>query len=333
MNTGFAYGVDLGWMSQLEERGFYWSDSDGVKKDIIEIMKDKDIDSIRLRLFVNPPVEGFWNKSDTERCMLGFCDTESVLKVAKRVCEAGMRLMLDFHYSDLFADPQYQQTPLAWINHSEDELVRDVREYTIDTLNTFKTQGITPEWVQVGNEINPGMLLPMGDANTNMSGLVRVLNAGYDAVKEVFPNALVITHLANGAIKPWIEDWFDAFFEKGGKCDVIGLSHYPYWYKMLEGVTMTDLGDNMASYYERYKKPIMVVEVGEDEDDPEKSALLLTKTLDDLRKVPDNNGLGMFYWEPEVGKDVLPDKYPLGASRLIGEKEIRFTTALNAYKH
>lgn len=332
-NKGFAYGVDLGWMSQLEDMGYYWSDENGERKDILKILKNFGVDSIRFRLFVDPPKEGFWVKTETEKCMLGYCDTKSVLQVAKRVTDEGFRLMLDFHYSDLFADPQYQQIPKAWLGKDADELATEVTKYTESVLTQFKDNGIFPEWVQVGNEINPGMLLPVGDSQTAMPDLVKILNAGYDAVKKIYPEAIVITHLANAGIIEWITAWFDSFFAEGGKTDVIGLSHYPYWYKMLEGVTLRDLGESMNLYYEKYGKPIMITEVGEDENEPKLCYDLLKKTIDDLRSIPDESGIGLFYWEPEIGKDVLPDKYPLGAANLIGDKEIRFNYALTAYKH
>jgi len=331
-NNQFAYGVDLGWMSQLESMGYFWSDDEGNKRDIFDILKDFGVDSIRFRVFVNPPKEGFWDKTDTERCMLGFCDATSILEVSKRVKAAGLRLMLDLHYSDLFADPQYQITPKAWEGHDINTLVKDVSDYTKEVLTFFKDNGIFPEWIQVGNEINPGMCLPLGNAQTAMPDLVKLLNAGYVAVKEIFPETLVITHLANGAIKEWMYEWFDSFFEEGGLTDIIGLSHYPYWYKMLEDVSMSDLGDCIVSYNEKYNKPIMIVEVGEDENEPDKCYDLLKKTISDLARIPDNNGVGIFYWEPEIGKDVLPDKYPLGAANYLGDKEIRFTHALRAYK-
>lgn len=329
----FTYGADLGWASQIEKMGYYWTDEKGERKDILEIMNSFGVNAIRLRLFVDPPVDGFWDKSETERCMLGFCDTDSVIKMARRVKNSGMDLMLDLHYSDVFADPAHQHIPAAWTEDSPEELCWDINKYTTSTMEKFREAGITPRWVQVGNEINPGMLLPVGDATTNMPLLVHFLNEGYDAVKRVFPDAQVITHLASGAEHTWMTTWFDAFFENGGKTDILGFSQYPYWYDTMVGAVLTDLGDNMVSYYEKYKKPMMVVEVGELESNPQKTYDLLKKTIYDLERIPDEKGLGIFYWEPDVGKDILPDGYPLGASVRVSEYEIRFTNALGAFRH
>ena len=327
----FICGADIGWATQLESMGYYWTDDAGNKKDILEILKGYGTNAIRFRLFVNPPATSWWQKNENENVMLGFCDTNSVIEASKRVVKAGMKLMLDFHYSDVFADPQHQHIPAAWEGHSVTELINDVREYTLCTLRAFKDNEITPDWIQVGNEINPGMMLPVGDSTKAMEVLVSFLNAGYEAVKEVFPDTAVITHLASGGCVNEITTWFDRFFECGGKTDIIGLSHYPYWNKITPNMEFTDLGNNMLLYYKKYAKPIMVVEVGEDESEWEECYRLITKTILDLKAIPDNNGLGVFYWEPDVGRDVLKDGYPLGASQYIGEKDIRFTRALSAF--
>lgn len=327
----FAFGADIGWAGQLESMGYYWSDSQGNQRNLFDILKDNGIDSVRFRIFNNPPANGFWDKTPTERCMLGFCDVDSIIHMSKRAQDYGFRIMLDFHYSDFFADPQYQITPIAWEKHTIEEKALDVHDYTVSVLKRFRDAEIKPEWIQVGNEINPGMMLPSGDALGSMDVLVKYLNAGYEAVKEVFEDTLVITHLASGAVKNWITDWFDSFFAGGGKTDIIGLSHYPYWNTMVENAVMTDLGDNMIDYYSKYGKPVMVVEVGEDEEEPQKTYDLIKKTISDLKRIPDGNGVGLFYWEPEISKDALPDKYPLGACRLIGEKELRFTDAISAF--
>lgn len=111
MKTEMAYGVDLGWLSQLEARGIHWVDAEKKEIDPLSAMKEMGADAVRLRIFVNPPKESYWTKKDGTVCMLGFCDAQSVLEVSERVKAAGMKLMLDFHYSDHFADPEYQDIP------------------------------------------------------------------------------------------------------------------------------------------------------------------------------------------------------------------------------
>lgn len=107
----FAYGADFGWVSQLEEEGVTWVDECGNRTEPVREAVRMGLNAVRLRVFVDPPSESYWAKTSDEKCMLGFCDKESVLKMAGRVKEAGLKLMIDFHYSDHFADPQYQDIP------------------------------------------------------------------------------------------------------------------------------------------------------------------------------------------------------------------------------
>lgn len=336
MNNKFAYGVDLGWVSQLEAQGMGWIDDDGKKIDPIRAAREKGADSVRLRIFVNPPKDSYWTKKDGTRCMLGFCDPESVLAVTKRVKAQGMRLMLDFHYSDHFADPQYQDKPAAWEHDSDEKLAERVLIHTREVLYLFRDAGITPEWVQVGNEINTGLLLPNGDAKEHPATLVNFLNRGYDAVKAVFPNCAVITHVAGLPMTEWTGPFLDNFFSRGGKTDILGLSHYPYWFKNFTDNDPGETAESIQKYLEWYKtkygKPILIAEIGEADDAPDASYQLLFNSIQALHELPEEKGIGIFYWEPEVNRTLLPDQYPLGAAELVDEKTLRYTKALDAYK-
>lgn len=331
MNIGdFAYGVDLGWASQLEDRGYFWIDDNKNRIDPIVAAKEYGADSVRLRLFVNPPKEAYWTKKDGTTCMLGYCDTQSVIAVSKRVADQGMRLMLDIHYSDHFADPQYQDIPAEWADLDPDALADKVFEYTRDTMQQFKDAGLSPEWVQVGNEINPGVMIPKGGLKENPADLVRFLTRGYEAVKEVYPDCQVITHLAMLFDIEGCEAFLDNFFAHGGKTDIIGLSHYPYWFGR------KNYDEPLQYYLERYKtrygKPVMIVEVGGEQTDPDGTYELLADTIHALHQVPENRGLGVFYWEPEAILEALPDQYPLCAAQPAGENAIRYTKAISAYR-
>lgn len=363
MKKDFAYGVDFGWLSQLESEGYYWVDDDGNRADPYELVKELGTDSVRLRAFVNPPKNGYWAKPKVEfddseirlndaskylsdddktddqtsadsniqcECRLGFCDMESVAEDAARVTRAGMRLMLDIHYSDQFADPQFQIIPEAWKDLNDDQLVRQVYDYTVDLLKLIKSKGAVPEWVQVGNEINPGLMLPRGDMKQDPDMTVRLLNSGYDAVKSVFPDTCVFIHLANMTLIDEIDTWFDSFFAHGGKADAIGLSDYPYWV----GKEHYDHPQEyfLDHYYRRYNKPVIIAEIGEDEKNPKGSHALIADAVRALKSIEDGNGLGVFYWEPEACSEVLPDGYPLGAAEKAGDKAIHFTRALAAYR-
>lgn len=336
MKTNMVYGVDLGWLTQLEERGIHWVDQDKKETEPLAAMKAMGADAVRLRIFVNPPEDAYWQKNETTLCMLGFCDAQSVLEMSKRVKAADMKLMLDFHYSDHFADPKYQDIPEAWINDDAEQLTKRVYEHTKEVMTLFVENDIRPAWVQVGNEINPGLLLPMGSRTEHPEQMAAFLNAGYDAVKECCPECQVITHLSCGTYPEICDPFWKVFFENGGKTDILGISHYPYWDDMIAqhgGKKPTELLYNPLVYYaDRYGKPVMVVEVGGPETDEKGTYDLLMDTMEAVRQVPDGQGLGVFYWEPEVGAAILPDQYPLGAASALDEHTIQFTKALSAYK-
>ena len=323
--------MDLGWVSQLEAMGVFWVDEQDKQVDPLAALKKMGVDSVRLRVFVNPPESGIWKKRENETCMLGFSDAAGVLEMSKRVKENGMKLMIDFHYSDHFADPQFQDIPEAWEKDSDEELAAHVYGHTKEVLTLLTESHIYPEWVQVGNEINPGVLLPKGSVREHPEAMVAFLNAGYEAVKACCPDCQVITHLASGAFYNECKAFYDTFFRLGGKTDIIGLSHYPYWYELFAPGKMDDLADCMSKYVTSYGKPVMVVEVGELETEPDKSYQLLCDTIEAIKSIPGEQETGIFYWEPEVGKNLLPDGYPLGAAVLVGEKKLRFTKAMEAY--
>lgn len=330
MKDRMVLGVDLGWVSQLESRGIRWVDEEGRQIDPLQAVKDMGTNTVRLRVFVNPPKEAFWQKKNGTVCMLGFADAESVLEMAKRVKAMDLQLMIDFHYSDHFADPQYQDVPEAWQNEDGEGLKKKVYEHTKEVLHLLVENGAAPEWVQVGNEINPGILLPHGGLKENPGQLVEFLNMGYDAVKECCPDCKVITHIA-GPYKPdWCEPFLDNFFEKGGKTDVLGFSHYPYWFKVEQSAEF--LLGYLSRYEQKYHKPVMVCEVGGPENEEEGTYQLLMNTMEALERLPDEKGLGVVYWEPEVASGLLPDKYFMGASRLVNEHTLQFTKALSAYR-
>lgn len=323
-------GADLGWVSQLESRGIRWVDDGGKQVDPIQAVRDKGANTVRLRVFVNPPKEGFWQKKDGTVCMLGFADASGVLEMSKRVRAMGLELMIDFHYSDHFADPQYQDIPDAWKGDDAQGLRERVYAHTKEVLTLLTDNGIYPEWVQVGNEINPGILLPHGSLKENPENLVGFLNAGYDAVKECCPECKVITHVTAMYKPEWCDSFWENFFRLGGKTDVMGFSHYPYWFNVERGAEF--LLKHLMRYEEQYHKPIMICEVGGPENEEEQTYELVANTIQAVGRIPDDKGLGVVYWEPEAASALLPDRYLLGAARLIDAQTLQLTKALNAYK-
>ena len=328
MMAKMIYGVDLGWATQLESMGYHWLDETEKQADIMEVLEKFGVNAVRLRVFVNPPKDAFWMKKEDEKVMLGFCDAQSVLYMAERVKKQGMKLMIDFHYSDHFADPHVQDIPEAWKDDSNEQLERRVYEHTKEVLQLLTEHNIFPEWVQVGNEINNGMMWPKGSLQKAPEALVRFLNAGYDAVKEVCPDCQVITHLASVCNGDLCEPFWRNFFANNGKTDIMGFSYYPYWEKYES--TKERLSGWLKRYAEEYHKPVMIVEIGGLDYDEEGSYKIMQDAIKAMQEM-DQEELGIFYWEPEATTEILPDHYPLCAARLVGEKKLQYTKVLKAY--
>ena len=256
--------------------------------------------------------------------------------MAKRVKTEGLSLMIDIHYSDHFADPEYQDIPEAWINEDFEGLKEKVTGHTVEVMAKLGEQGIVPDWVQVGNEINNGILRPVGSFRDNPEQLVELLNAGFDAVKKTSPDTKVITHLSGLPILDWLDGFLSTFTKMGGKTDIFGFSYYPYWYRLFKPAygkhDKRVLREALEHIVSLYQKPVMIVETGEDQTQGELAKNMLQDIMEILDELPQTDDKGVFYWEPEVGKELLPDGYALGACRLVGENTLQFNEALRAYQ-
>lgn len=284
----FAKGADVGWLPQMEATGYKFYDSDGNEKDCLQLLKDRGMNSIRLRVFVNP--------NDDKAS--GHCSKEETISMALRAQKMGMRVMINFHYSDSWADPAKQNKPAAWKNHSFTELLNDVYNHTFDVINSLKKAGVTPEWVQIGNEIPGGMLWPDGSTN-NWVQLGQLLNKGYDAVKAVDKKIKIIVHVDEGNNNPKFRAFFDNATAQKVRYDVIGLSYYPYWIKKDYSETIADLQFNLNDMAQRYNKEVMIVEVGGEDDKIQNTYELLAATIKAVKNVPNSKGIGVLYWEPQ----------------------------------
>ena len=302
----FVKGADVGFLTGQERRGVVFHDRNGRERECLELLKnDYQMSAIRMRVWVNP--RG------------GDCDKFALLAMAKRVKALGMDLMVDFHYADSWADPAKQPIPKAWQGHSFEQMKQDLRDHTVEVLSLLKDNGIAPRWVQVGNETANGLLWPMGHIEQNPEQYAGFIRAGYDAVKEVFPEAVVIVHLDRGH-KQSLYDWnLDTVLKYGGKFDMIGMSLYPYW--AMEGHPelnaddiITDCIANIRHCSEKYGCDVMIVETGYevDEQHPEKmeeGRRQLERVIREARRDSNSRCRGVFYWEPQC----LPGGYKLGA--------------------
>ena len=287
----FAKGADVGWLSQMEATGYRFYDADGTEKNCLQLLKDRGMNTIRLRVFVNP-------SSDRTS---GHCSKDETVAMALRAKNMGMRIMIDFHYSDTWADPAHQTKPAAWASHSFPTLLTDVYNHTFEVLTALKTAGVTPEWVQIGNEIPSGMLWPDG-SYTNFSQLAQLLNKGYEATKAIDTSIKVVVHIDKGNDNARFRWFFDNARTNGVKYDVIGLSYYPYWINSDYTTTIADLQNNLNDMVSRYNKEVMIVEVGGDYALVQNTKDMLTATINAVRNVPNQKGLGVIYWEPEGEK-------------------------------
>lgn len=295
--TGFAKGADVSWLTQMEAEGrkFYTPDENRTEMECMQLLRDFcGVNSIRLRVWVNP--EEGWNNID-----------DVVLK-ARRAEALGLRTMIDFHFSDTWADPGHQEMPKAWQSLSFDELKSAMGAHIAETLTALKDVGVTPEWVQVGNETTPGMMLPVGSVD-NPVQLTELNNTGYEVVKSICPEALVIVHL-DGAHNQWIYDrMFDILEANGGKYDMIGMSVYPYWAEENgeEGgwrKIMEDCIANISHLHEKYGKDVMICEIGMPYNHAEECNELISRMMSTEVE-------GIFYWEPEAPAG-YNDGYNLG---------------------
>jgi len=306
----FSKGADVGWLQQMEATGYVFYDSSGVEKECLQILKDHGINTIRLRVWVNP-------SSDR---INGHCSKDEVVSMAVRAQNMGMRIMIDFHYSDSWADPAKQTKPAAWASHNFSQLLNDVYEHTFDVLTALKTSGVTPEWVQIGNEIIWGMLWPDG-STSNWPQLAQLLNKGYDAVKAVDSSIKVIVHVDQGNDNFRCRTFYNNARDHHVRYDVIGLSYYPYWLGSDYTVTINQLGANLADLASRYGKEVMIVEVGGDFTLVQNTYDMLVAVINKVSAVPEHKGTGVIYWEPEGEKSWSgyqlscwgPDKKPTPA--------------------
>lgn len=282
----FAKGADIGWLSEMEASGKIWYNSSGQQQDLLDIFKSKGINSIRLRVWHTPAG--------------GWCGKDDVVKLAVRAKNKGFRILIDFHYSDTWADPAHQTKPAAWTSYNFSELTQAVKDHTVDVLTTLKNNGVTPEWVQVGNETNNGMLWEEGKASVNMNNFATLVSSGYDGVKSVFPNAKVIVHISNGfdnGLFRWI---FDGLKNNSAKWDVIGLSIYPdqtvstSTWQTLNPLVLANMNDMVS----RYGKEVVVAEIGIDWIEPQVAYDFIADVIKKTRSVSNGKGLGVFYWEP-----------------------------------
>ncbi|MCC3376407.1 glycosyl hydrolase 53 family protein [Cohnella sp. REN36] len=244
----FTVGMDVSFLDEVEEAGGVYFDRDGRKADLLQVLQERGTTAIRLRLWNDPPG--------------GYCNLERTISVARRIKALGLGFLLDFHYSDRWADPANQRKPAAWAALNEAALREAVRDYTRDALTALLRADAAPDTVQIGNEITPGMLWDDGrvdgdrDTDAQWAKLAGLVRAGMDGAREALPDVRIMIHIDRGGDLDASERFFDRLGAYGiADFDCIGLSYYPWWHG-----TLDDLRRTLNGLALRYGKPINVVE-------------------------------------------------------------------------
>ena len=341
----FYKGADISWVTELESKGQKFYNSQGQERECTALMKEYGMNAIRLRVWVDPSKHDNW------------CNKEDLLVKAKRAKALGMEVMVDFHYSDWWADPAKQNIPASWKGHGYEEMKKDLANHTKEVLQLLKDNNIVPKWVQVGNETTNGMLWSvktneqgweikdehgntiitesMGHATRNPEQYAGFFKAGYEAVKEIFPNTTVIVHLDNGFDEALYNWNLDILKNNNAKFDMIGMSLYPYWAESYHNKTAEETISgcitNIQKVKAKYGCDVMIVETGMLCAD-EQGKLINASVLEEgyqqlLRIIKESKEVGckgVFYWEPEC----KPSQYKLGAFTEDG----RPTRIMDAFK-
>ena len=315
----FIKGADVSTLLEVTERGGRFFRAGGTPGNALDILGENGFNLIRLRLWNDP-----YDENGTPYGA-GTNDLGRTVTLARMAVERGFQWMLDFHYSDFWADPGKQITPKAWRGLRGPALERAVHDFTAGVLTRLRAEGLAPDYTAVGNEITNGLLWPEG-RRPRYDAIARLVNAGIRAVRETCPDSRVMIHLDNGGNNPLYREWFDSYLANGGEdFDVIGLSYYPFWHGPMSG-----LGENMGDIARRYGKDLVVAETSTGftlEDyagyeglapeerkgmaatarlaagigypmTPEGQCAFMRDLVKVIRDVPDGRGRGFVYWEP-----------------------------------
>lgn len=301
-------GADVSALERVEQAGGVFRD--GQPGDAIAILRAHGSNLFRLRLFVDP------NHDEVQ-----VNDLDYTVRMSKRVKSSGAQLLLDLHYSDTWADPGHQAVPAAWAALDFDALEQRVETWSRDVMTRLKQEGVLPDIVQVGNEIDGGILWPLGrvgggdDTPAQWDRLARLLKAGIRGLRAPLgpgESVRVLLHYSGGGDQAGTRWFFDHIGQYGVPYDLIGLSYYPWWHGGI-----TDLRANLTAAAQRYARDVMVVEtsypwraggwetMASDRtamtwaESPTGQAEFLGDVLAAVAAVPDGRGAGVIWWYPE----------------------------------
>lgn len=301
----FVRGCDPSWVTEMESKDVRFYTRSGKEADCFAILQGVGFNAARLRVWVNPAAP--------------WCAQDDVINKALRAQELGMDIMIDFHYSDTWADPEKKYRPASWDSYARlDELAAAVSNHTTAVLTALKQSKVNVRWVQIGNETHNGMLGTLSDGTaTQVNGLIykskgnetgadyaKLHNAGATAAKAVFPDAQVVVHFENGQKLGDLQWGLDMLTKAGGKFDILGVSLYngdddPNWGKW-ESDVKTTLA-NLTTISKKYDCDVMVCEVGCPNIESAAMGQCLSALVTGCRGI--QRCQGVFYWEPEAHND------------------------------
>lgn len=309
----FMMGVDASMIKKVLDQGGIYYNLEGVEQDVFEILADAGVNYMRVRVWNDPfsPI-GIRGAGDM--------DLETAYWIVQKARRVNMRIILDLHYSDTWADPEHQTKPYAWELLNFTELQEAVETFTYDAMMYFKNRGVTPQMIQIGNEINNGMIWEDGrivwNDTTSYDRLADLLKAGIRGAKSADKHVKTIIHLADGGKFPIFDDFFKEITDRDVDFDIIGASFYPFYHG-----TLDRLQDNLDRISEKYDKPVFVAETsyaytqashvnasnifGPNQEENggylatiQGQATALRDVIEVVANVPNNRGLGIVYWEP-----------------------------------
>jgi arabinogalactan endo-1,4-beta-galactosidase len=311
--SDFMMGVDASMIKKVLDSGGLYYNLNGVEQDVFEILADAGVNYMRVRL---------WNDPNSPIGIRGGgnLDLPTAFWIAQRARRVNMRIILDLHYSDTWADPEHQEKPYAWELLNFTELQQAVNNFTYDAMMYFKSRGVTPQMIQIGNEINNGMIFEDGrivwNDPTSYDRLAALLKAGISGAKRADQHVKTIIHLADGGKFSIFDDFFKEMTDRQVNYDIIGASFYPFYHG-----TLDRLQDNLNQISAKYNKPVFVAETsyaytqnshpnasnifGPNQEENggylatiQGQATALRDVIEVVANVPNNKGLGIVYWEP-----------------------------------
>ena len=326
----FVMGADISLYSTILEAGGKYLNAEGEEESICKILADSGVNTVRIRLFND--------YSSPYGTACGRLTEDRVIGMIKEAKQYDLKVILDLHYSDTWADPSNQKIPYAWKDMSYSETLNAFYDYTKGVLTDIKNENLSIDYIQIGNEIDYGIIKPQGDIDWNNQSesfdrLAEILSQGSKATREVFPDCKIIINTANGLYRWTYEDtwgsaelfYYQELVKRNLDFDIVGSS----FYTMVDPTPISVISDIIDIYKKEINKPVMIVETSyaytyewndytantfytQDElsEYPvsfQGQTNFLLDIIDEVASAKSNNGLGVCYWGAEFIPNTDPD--------------------------